>query len=497
MQTFLSAPFNGGIHPKSYKTLSSNKRIDESFWPKTVYLSLQLRNGAMLKPLVSVGEHVQRGQLIAVGKSSMVPPIHASVNGIVTDICKHISGHPSKIKTETIVIRANQDKSWCTRSSKTNFYKFSQQEIIEKIEKAGIVGLGGAGFPTASKLKFAKQAQVHTLVINGGECEPYLTCDDLTMRESGNEVIAGIRLMLIASGASKAIVGIEDNKKAAFEELKSLASDDENIEVMMVPSIYPMGSERHLIKAVLGTTIPLGKLSTAVGILVNNIATAVAVYHAVRFNQPLTSRVLTVSGKGVAEPKNIRVPIGTQVNEIIAHCNGLSEETERLIFGGPMMGQVVTSLKVPVDKCVGGILALTHVETKEPPHQECIRCGQCVRACPMGLMPFQMAAYSRVSEFKMVDKLGVSACLSCGACSYVCPSNLPLVQYFQYAKGAINAAKAKEKHSAQAKALTEARKLRLEKEAEAKRAAKAAKAAARKKRAPRKSTNKPKETAND
>lgn len=497
MQTFSTAPFHGGIHPKSYKALSNSGQIDNRFWPKTVYLSLQLRNGAVLKPIVSIGDRVQRGQLVAVGKSAMVPPIHSSVNGMVVDIRQHISAHPSKAKANTIVIRANQDKSWCTHSSGINFYHYSQQQICQKIEDAGIVGLGGAGFPTASKLKFARQASVHTLIINGGECEPYLTCDDVLMRESGNEVIAGIRLMLIASGANKAIVGIEDNKKQAFEELTSLASDDDNIEVVLVPSIYPMGSERHLIKAVLGITVPLGKLSTSIGILVNNIATAVAVYNAVRFNRPLVSRVVTVSGKGITEPKNVRVPIGTTVNEVIAHCKGLSDETGRLIFGGPMMGQVITSLKVPVDKCVGGILALTEAEIAEPTHQECIRCGQCVRACPMGLMPFQMAAYSRVSDFKKVEHLGVNACLSCGACSYVCPSNLPLVHYFQYAKGAINAVKAKEKRSAQAKALTEARKVRLEKEAEAKRAAKAAKASARKKRTPRKVTTAPKEAAND
>ncbi|WED24105.1 electron transport complex subunit RsxC [Vibrio sp. JC009] len=500
MQSLFNSPFSGGIHPKTYKSLSNEKAIEKAFWPRNVYLSLQLRNGALLKPLVEVGEHVKRGQKIAVGRSDMVAPIHSPVNGIVTGITEHITAHPSKVKSESIIIRANQDKSWATTATKGNFYALSGKEIIEKVNAAGIVGLGGAGFPTAAKLRFASQAKVHTLVINGGECEPYLTCDDVTMREYGAEVIAGVRLMLKASGAEKAVIGIEDNKAEAFEQLKSLASDDDNIQVKLVPSIYPMGSERHLIKTVTGVTVPLGQLSTAVGILVNNIATAQAVYQAVRFNRPLVSRLITVSGKGIENPCNVEVPVGSPVHEILLHCGGFSEDTERLIFGGPMMGQVIPSPQVPVDKCVGGILALTVDEVKERPHQECIRCGQCVRACPMGLMPFQMAAYSRLSDFKMTETMGVNHCLSCGACSYVCPSNIPLVQYFQHAKGAITANKMKEKKSAQAKALTEARKLRLQKEAEAKKAAKAAKAAGRKKRAPRASAraaSKQKEAVND
>lgn len=485
----LFSPFKGGVHPKGYKSMTSRKDIAKDFWPSNVYLNLQLRNGALLTPLVGKGDKVFRGQKIAEGRTGMIAPLHAPVNGIVTGIVEHMTSHPSKLKSQTIVIRANQDRSWGGEQPKGNIYGHSAEQIIEIIEQAGIVGLGGAGFPTAAKLRFARQAKVETLVINGGECEPYLTCDDVTMQHYAAEVVAGIRLMLAASGAKEAIIGIEDNKGLALERMKIASDEDSNISVVKVPSIYPMGSERHLIKTVTGLTVPLGALSTSIGILVNNIATAQAVYHAVAYGHPLVTRVITVSGRGVEHPQNVEVPIGSSVREVLAYCGGLSEETERLIFGGPMMGQVVTSPHVPIDKTVGGILALSEDEVQQRPQQECIRCGQCVRACPMGLMPFQMAGQTRISEFKKAQELGVVHCLSCGACSYVCPSSIPLVQYFQHAKGMIRATELKAKKSAQAKALTEARKERLAMELEAKKAAKAAKAATRKKRAPRAVSN--------
>ncbi|WP_394153713.1 electron transport complex subunit RsxC [Vibrio maritimus] len=497
MRINFTAPFKGGIHPRAYKSLTNNKAIAKNFWPKAVYLSLQLRNGAVLEPLVAVGEKVARGQVIAVGRTAMIAPLHAPVNGIVTDITNYLTAHPSKIKAQTIVIRANQDRSWGVVKPKGNIYGHSAEQIIDMIENAGIVGLGGAGFPTAAKMKFARQAKVHTLVINGGECEPYLTCDDLTMQDHAAEVIAGVRLLLKASGASKAIVGIEDNKALAFERMRAASSEDNNISVVMVPSIYPMGSERHLIKTVTGITIPLGALSTSVGISVNNIATAQAVFHAVAYGHPLVSRIVTVSGKGIELAQNVVVPIGTPVRDLIAHCGGVAENTERLILGGPMMGQVVTSPQVPIDKTVGGVLALSEQEVQPRRQQECIRCGQCVRACPMGLMPFQIAAQTRQSEFKQAQRLGVEHCLSCGACSYVCPSSVPLVQYFQHAKGAIRATELTAKKSAQAKALTEARKQRLAAELAAKKAAKAAKAAGRKKRARTPRSQSTEEVVND
>ncbi|MBF9002981.1 electron transport complex subunit RsxC [Vibrio nitrifigilis] len=476
MLRLFSHGFSGGVHPKTFKHLTSDKPIDENFWPRYVYLPLQQRDGAVVKPLVNVGDMVFRGQLIAQSLSERVAPIHSPVNGIVTKIAPYITPHPAKIYADTIEIRANEDRHWGTPAELGAFHQLDPDTILERIQKAGIVGLGGAGFPTAMKLSSARKAGVETLIINGGECEPYLTSDDVTMQTYAAEVISGIKLMQIASGAKRVIVGIEDNKQTAIYEMTDAASEEPNIEIRSVPSIYPMGSAKQLIKTLVGKEVPQGGRSSHIGVVVNNIATARSVYHAVRFRRPLVNRIVTISGQGVSEPRNVEAPIGTRVQDLINYCGGTSESTERLVLGGPMMGQIITSLNVPIDKMVGGILALTSDEIMSKyKHQQCIRCGQCVRACPMSLMPFQMAAYTKVSDFKKAEELGVRSCLSCGACSYVCPSSIPLVQYFMHAKGVINSNWQKERKSQQAKQLTEAKRHRMEEEAKAKLAAKQAK----------------------
>jgi electron transport complex protein RnfC len=358
--------------------------------------------------------------------------------------------------------------------------------MIQRVLDAGVVGLGGAGFPTGVKMRLALQKKVHTLLINGGECEPYLTCDDRLMQEKAAEIINGVALMVQAIGCKQAIVAIEDNKPNSIEAMTQASSHLDKINVQTVPSLYPMGSERHLVKAVTGKAIAPGQLSTELGILVHNVATARAVYHAIRYQRPLVDRVLTVSGQGIETPKNLLVPIGTPVHEILTACGGMKIGAHRIVAGGPMMGQVIPSPYSPVDKSVGGLLVLVHEEVRTEQSHDCVRCGRCVQACPMGLMPFQMAAHSKVSDYEGARDYGLDHCLLCGACSYVCPSKLPLVQHFQHARGQVNAQRSMLKKSTLARQLTEAKQKRLEREAQAKRQAKAN----RKKRTPRRAPKK-------
>jgi electron transport complex protein RnfC len=387
----------------------------------------------------------------------------------------------------TVIIEADGKDEWADFHTPRDPFDLAPEQVAERVAAAGIVGLGGATFPSAVKLSGAAKKHIGTLIINGGECEPYLTCDDRLMRERAPQIMDGIRIILHAMGGGRALIAIEDNKPEAIAAMNEAARGLSNVEVVPVPSLYPMGSEKQLIQALLGLEVPAGGLPAQLGVIVHNVATAAAISEAIRFGRPLVSRVVTVGG-AVHQPQNVEVPIGTLVQELIDFCGGFSQPPARLIMGGPMMGQVMPSTQVPVAKGSSGVLALTAQDLPENKARSCIRCGSCVQACPMGLLPLEMAARIRRDDFKGAQGYGVMDCISCGSCAFVCPSHIPLVQYFNHAKGQIALERTRDRKAAEIRALTEAKKLRLEREAEAKRARAAAAKAAKEKAKPQSET---------
>ncbi len=332
--------------------------------------------------------------------------------------------------------------------------------------ESGIVGMGGAAFPSAVKLNLGLQYKLRILLVNGAECEPYLTCDDRVMRERADEIVDGARIMAHALGVPRIIVAIEENKPQAIEIMTKAANG--LLEVVPVPVQYPMGSERHLAQAITGRETPARGLTADIGVVVHNVSTACAVHQAVRHGRPLIARVLTVSGRAVREPKNIETLIGTEVTELIEFCGGLKEPPICLVNGGPMMGQPLPGLKVPVVKGMSGILALAASEVNQGPERPCIRCGSCVTICPLGLVPVELAAFIRKEQLDHAAALGLRDCVSCGSCSWVCPSRIPLVHYFNYAKGALNAKDRDRNKVERVKTMAEAHALRVAKAALAK-----------------------------
>ncbi len=328
---------------------------------------------------------------------------------------------------------------------------------------------------------------MHTLVINGAECEPYLTCDDRLMREHPEEALDGIRIMARALGVSKCVIAIESNKPRARAAMEQAAKAFDHIQVAHLPTRYPMGSEKHLVQTLTGRETPARGLTADVGVVVHNPATAFAVHEALRYGRPLVSRVMTVTGGAIRRPANMRVPLGTPLQNLIDHCDGFTVEPARLISGGPMMGQPLPSTRVPTVKGSNGLLALTEAETNHRGSMPCIRCASCVQACPCGLLPLEMAAHTRVGDLEGVVKLGLMDCIGCGSCSYVCPAHIPLVQYFNYAKGEMAARDRAKQKQAETKRLAEQRTQRMEalkrakREAMAKRKREAAEKKAREK----------------
>ena len=478
--------FPGGLHPPQHKDLSNTTPIVQAPLPQRVVLPLHMHIGAPAVPSVKVGDRVLRGQMIAKPEGYVSAPVHASISGHVVAIGPRPIPHPSGLQGECIVIESDGKDEAVTPAEHTdNLEELDPGHLRNLVRQAGIVGLGGAAFPAAVKLNPgpAKDSgmQVDTLIINGAECEPYITCDDRLMRERAEEIVAGIRVILRATGTKRCLIGIEDNKPEAQAAVNAVLDEQRagHIRVVSTPTIYPEGGEKQLVKVLTGKEVPAGGLPSQVGIICQNAGTAVAIYRAVCKGEALTSRVLTVTGRGVKTAQNLEVRIGTPIQELIAFCGGYTDNVERLIMGGPMMGFALPSDEIPVVKSTNCVLVATpnEVNTAVGDAMPCIRCGECATVCPVKLLPQQLYWHSKSKEFDKTQEYNLFDCIECGCCAQVCPSHIPLVQYYRFAKSEIWEQEKDRRKSDAARERFEFRERRITAEAEAK----AARAAEKKK----------------
>ena len=467
-----------GVHPDDHKRPAADAPLRTLPLPARLYLPLQQHVGQPARPIVLVGQKVLRGQLIAEPQGRISAPLHAPTSGTVAAIGEITAPHPSGLPFNAIAINCDGADRAAEPDVAADPFMLAPAEITRRVAAAGIVGLGGATFPSAVKLALGKRSEVATLIVNGGECEPYLSCDDRVMRDFAASVIDGVRLMMHAMGAREALVGIEDNKPEATAAMQRAAAPYAEIKVRPVPSRYPMGSDRQLIQTLTGKEVPSDCRAADVGVIVNNVNTAYAVHRTMRLGEPLIRRIVTVNGGAVGQPGNILAPLGTLAADLLAFA-GLTSEPARLLMGGPMMGAVLPHAHVPIVKGTAGILALAADEVATPAARPCIRCGNCTRACPIGLLPLEMAAHVRVDDLAGAAALGLSDCISCGCCAYICPAHIPLVQYFTHAKGELWAQERSKLRQEATKRLAAARVERQEREAREKAAAAARRKAER------------------
>ncbi len=466
--------FHGGIHPPENKDLSTRVAIEIAPIPEKLILPLQQHVGQQSKALVSEGDHVFKGQLIAAAEGYVSAALHAPTSGVIAAIQKASIPHPSGLSGSCIIIEPDHKDEWGERLRPLDYEKVDVSELLKRIREAGIAGLGGAGFPTSVKLNPSTENTIVTLIINAAECEPYITADDMLMRERSEQVIKGIQIiahMLKPVGCLpvECLIGIEDNKPEAAETLEQTVRQlhlEHEISVVRIPTKYPSGGEKQLIQILTGKEVPNGGIPADVGIVCQNMGTAAAVYKAVALGEPLISRITTLTGRALEHPKNLEVLIGTPIRSLLNHCGLQQIKLNRLIIGGPMMGVAINDLDAPIIKSTNCVLASTAEELPNPaPQQACIRCGMCAEACPASLLPQQLYWYSKTKDFDKALNHNLLDCIECGACTYVCPSHIPLVQYYRFAKGEIRAQEHDHTKSEHAKQRFEARQHRLAEEA--------------------------------
>ena len=466
--------FHGGIHPPENKQQSLRTPIADAGIPPELIIPLSQHIGAPARPIVSVGDKVLKGQMIAAPRGFVSVPVHAPTSGSVTAIEERLIAHPSGYLAPCIVIASDGRNEWVEHIGTRDYLDLEKADLIDRIRNAGIAGMGGAGFPTAVKLSVKADTHITTLIINGTECEPYITADDILMRERAQRIIEGTKILRQLIAPTETLIGVEDNKPEGLAALRA-AAQGTGIEIVEFPTKYPSGGEKQLIEILTGKQVPSGGLPSDVGVICQNVGSAVAVYDAIVCGRPLISRITTVTGEGVQEPQNFEVLIGTPMHYLLEKAGYQADNNKRLIMGGPMMGFTVPDANVPIVKTTNCLLAPTAVELPAPPPaQACIRCGMCAEACPASLLPQQLFWFAQGKEFDKLEQHNLFDCIECGACSWVCPSTIPLVQYYRASKAEILQLRRDNEKSEHSRIRFETRQTRLEQadaEKEAKRAA--------------------------
>ena len=436
--------FKGGVHIPEYKDLTKDITIEKAIDPEIVYISLHQHVGAPCEAIVSKGDTVKVGQKIGDSKAFLSAPVHASVSGVVKSITKMYTS--DGWKSDCVVIESDGlEELHESVKPLENLDNLSKEEIINLIKDAGIVGLGGAGYPMHAKLVTADDSNIDTAILNGAECEPYITVDHRVMLEQPESIIKGLKIIMHCLDLKTGYIGIEDNKKDAIEILRSSLKDEDNIKIVSLKTKFPQGDSYRMVDAILDRKVPEGGRCKDVGAIVSNVSTALAVAQLFESGKPLYERTITVTGSGIKEPKNLKVKIGTTIKDIIEQCGGFNGEPGKIIAGGPMTGKAQFSLDTPIVKSTSAIIVMTPEEAILNEPVPCIKCGECLKVCPIHLQPVLLSAYALKDMFAMTQEYNVEECIQCGACSFICPSKRPLTESIKHAQREIKLARKKSK----------------------------------------------------